>query len=300
MPVVNPERWLEDVDAILNRLERDAIKRLLNGFAGAERSLLNELRHWYAFNSGSLPVSLGAREEIARAFLQQIQLLLNVVTPEQQAALSSLTADATLEGVDAAQTLLSRYGEKLPTIRPPLEAAASAAKNAFSRLEIHGQAFATKASQIIVSNIVSGAGIQKTASELKAALGITARAAKTIARTESISALDGGKQQQYKAAGVEYVQRLATLDTRVCRYCAARHGNVYELGTPAVLHPNDRCVMIPFKFEWLEAGLIDLEFLQSSRAKVFARAMQNPTRGAAPFEQAARAAPPKVHWSIPN
>ncbi len=59
---------------------------------------------------------------------------------------------------------------------------------------------------------------------------------------------NGAYDQTYEALGVSYVVRVASLEGRTCKACAALDGRVYktdEPKPPATLHPNCRCQYAP-------------------------------------------------------
>jgi SPP1 gp7 family putative phage head morphogenesis protein len=67
--------------------------------------------------------------------------------------------------------------------------------------------------------------------------------AETIARTETMYAVNQGTLIRYSQAGVSKVKILAGLDERVCFQCESEHGNVYDIDSAPTLpfHPN--CVL---------------------------------------------------------
>src|SRR5690606_27536248 len=106
------------------------------------------------------------------------------------------------------------------------------------------------------------------------------------------------RRETYRENGVEYVQRMATMDSRVCGYCAYRAGNVYRIDeAPAALHPNDRCYNAPWRPEWAEMGLADEEWFSNHKEASLARTQDRAHTGAAPFERASGIEPPQPVWS---
>jgi SPP1 gp7 family putative phage head morphogenesis protein len=302
MPPTNLEPWLNQVERSLNRIDKATERRLLAGFRIAQKRLLDELRRVWVYSTANLPSDAAGRERIARDLIRQLEIYLKIIPLEARPIFEQAIAESLSQGSTLGRTILRRYRLEAVEARLPIEAAQAAAANAYDRLLEHGTRFATKASQIIVAGVVSGSGIGKTTSALVQAIGGTAKQARVIARTETMDALDKGKRAVYGENGIEYVQRIETLDSKTCPWCAARHGDVYKLDAELLgcLHPNDRFVYVPFDFDWLENGLVDVQWLKQSRAKVLARLIENPSRGAAPFEKARGLSAPKPVWRVPE
>lgn len=109
---------------------------------------------------------------------------------------------------------------------------------------------------IFTDGITNGKSPRDIAKELRK-LGYNERRAETIARTETMYALNTGVVEQYKESGIEYVKWLASYDDRTCddhevilpdgsvEYggCAAMDGKIFRVDNcpdmPA--HPNCRC-----------------------------------------------------------
>jgi SPP1 gp7 family putative phage head morphogenesis protein len=276
------ERLLTSFERKLTRAEAQAIRRLARGLLDAQNRLLGQLQGPYNLTvGGSRELGRAVREARARSLLEQVRGLLQVIPATARADLEELVRESSLV---------------------PQEAVLAAASNSYARLVQHGAVAAQKMSDHIVSGIATGSSWRKVATAIKRETGITRRHAETIVRTESVQAHDEGHRAAYADQGIEYVQRLATLDTRVCGYCAARAGNVYRLeDAPATLHPNDRCRNIPWKPEWQQAGLTDDEWTRKHKAGVIQKledAGGKPHRGLAPFEKAAGLKePPKPVWT---
>jgi SPP1 gp7 family putative phage head morphogenesis protein len=299
------ERLLTSFDKKLSRAEAQTIRRLARGLLDAQNRLLGQLQGPYNLTlGGSKELGRAVREARARALLEQARGLLNVIPPTARADLEELVREGALLGVESANALTTLYDPALVASFSvvPQEAVLAAASNSYSRLLQHGTVAAQKMSDQIVSGIATGSSWRKVATAIKRETGITRRQAETIVRTESVQAHDEGHKAAYRDQGIEYVQRLATLDTRVCGYCAARAGNVYKLeDAPATLHPNDRCRNIPWKPEWQQAGLTDDEWTRKHKAGVIQKledAGGKPHSGLAPFEKAAGLKePPKPVWT---
>lgn len=82
--------------------------------------------------------------------------------------------------------------------------------------------------------------------------------ARTLARTEVIRAHHQANIQEYRSAGIEGVKVQAEFSTAghgVCEICSALEGKIFSLDEAESLvpvHPNCRCVCLPFRKEWAE------------------------------------------------
>jgi SPP1 gp7 family putative phage head morphogenesis protein len=245
----------------------------------------------------ALAVQLGTSGAALTQVEGALRLTTRVPATETFTTLSSLAAQA---GAQNATVMLGAYGAQttaLSTIAPL--AAAARATNASARLAAHGTDFAMKAERVIIDGIVRGRGFAPTARELRRETGILRHEAERIVRTESVAAADEARRDTYKASGVEYVQHMATMDARLCGYCASRAGRVYKIGEYEVpLHPNCRCFLAPWREEWQEDDLTDDAWAREHREKSIARASGPPRSGAAPSERwRGLEDAPKPYWS---
>jgi SPP1 gp7 family putative phage head morphogenesis protein len=266
------ERLLTSFERKLTRAEAQAIRRLARGLLDAQNRLLGQLQGPYNLTlGGSRELGRAVREARARALLEQVRGLLQVIPPTARVDLEDLVREGAMLGVENANALTTLYDPQLVASFSvvPQEAVLAAASNSFARLVQHGAVAAQRMSDEIVSGIATGSSWRKVATAIKRETGITRRQAETIVRTESIQAMHEGKQEAMRANGIEYTQRLETNDARVCGWCASIAGNVYELGKePGILHPNDRFAYIPWKPEWQQAGLTDDDWVRKHRATV--------------------------------
>jgi SPP1 gp7 family putative phage head morphogenesis protein len=69
----------------------------------------------------------------------------------------------------------------------------------------------------------------------------------TIARTETMRAVNSAAKERYEQTGVERVEWLAAWDDRTCDECESKHGQIYDIGDAPDLpqHPNCRCCLSP-------------------------------------------------------
>jgi SPP1 gp7 family putative phage head morphogenesis protein len=298
------ERLVRRLDRQLNTLEADAIRRLDTALLRALRRLEDEVRAAYAASlAETATAGVALREARARVLLEQVRALLDVTSSAQAGTiLTTLNVGAYEAGIESALSVLSLYQQQVVGLSAVVRVEAAArATNAAARLARHGREFAERAEQHIISGIIRGQGWSKTARELRRETGVTRRQAERIVRTESLTASDEARRAAYVENGVEYVQRMATMDSRVCGWCAMRAGNVYRADeAPAALHPNDRCYNAPWKPEWQELGLTDDQWFREHReeAKRKAReAGETLHTGPAPFERAEGREPPKPVWT---
>lgn len=288
-------------DRQLRTLEDNAAKSLITALQAAERRLEAELKHLY-LTAGDEVASVGRvmRELRARQLLAQVRSLLDVANGiSAESVYADLIRRSYLAGGDSALAMLTAYQASIAGFSAivPLEVAA-AATNAAARLAHHGAEFASKAEQVIIDGIIRGRGWSRTAGELRRAVGTTASHAEMLVRTESVTAADTARRAAYVENGVEYVQRMATMDERVCGWCADRAGNVYPVDeAPAALHPNDRCFNAPWKKEWQELGLTDDDWFRDHKRDALAKSEDDRHTGPAPFERLNDLTPPTPVWT---
>jgi SPP1 gp7 family putative phage head morphogenesis protein len=154
-----------------------------------------------------------------------------------------------------------------------LDAAAVVAQDGYDRLLGHGQTFAQNGSVLIQESIMQGWGTSKTINAFRSILSVTRNSAERIVRTETARAFTGATKDRYRQLDISEVIWVATQDKRCCPRCAARAGNIYKMDAVVLpLHPNDRCRLIPYSKDLLDAGLIDTEWLKKHSEDSIARA----------------------------
>lgn len=297
------EALVREFDRALNRLERDAIQRLDGALRLAAQRLEAELRRSYilALDDAALTQSVLMREARARILLEQVRAGLDLTTGSQaNSVFSQLLVESFDLGARNALDMLGAYQTQVVSLSSGARLTVAArATMASSRLSHHGADLALKVEQLVIDGIVRGRGWGRTASELRRETNLTRRKAEQLVRTESITASDDVRRDTYQANGVEYVQRMATMDDRVCSYCAARAGNVYRADqAPVALHPGDRCYNAPWKPEWQELGLTDDDWMRAHRLEAIERSGKEPNYGPAPFERSqGMTSAPTPFWS---
>jgi SPP1 gp7 family putative phage head morphogenesis protein len=282
------EALVRQLDRTLNTVEAQAIRRLDSALRASAVRLEDELRRLYTLaRDAGVTESIAFREARARALLQQVRGALDVTGPAQgQLAFGELGRAAYAAGSENAARALSAYGTTtaLPTLAPL--AAAARATNATARLAAHGATFAQRAEAIVIDGLIRGRGFRPTATELRRETGILRYQAERLVRSESIAAADEARRDTYREAGVEHVQSMATMDDRLCGYCANRAGRVYKITDVEVpYHPNCRCYLAPWRKEWQDAGLTDDVWAAEHRRKSLERASEPQKTGPAPSER---------------
>lgn len=295
------ERLIRRFDRQLTGLENTAVRSLKRALRESQTRLENELRRLYTAALDDVATAGSALAEArARVLLEQVRAALQILRGVPvDTVLANLSRDAYQAGAENALSALTASQIDVVALSATVRVdVAVRAANAAARLAHHGAEFARKAENIIIDGIVRGRGWTSTARELRKATGTTARHAETIVRTESLIASDTARRDTYQANGVEYVQRMATMDERVCGYCAYRAGNVYPVDeAPAALHPNDRCYNAPYRPEWVEMGLADEDWFREHKAEALKRSGEPARTGPAPFERAEGREPPVPLWT---
>lgn len=310
------ERQVKQLDRQLDQLERAAIRRLDDGLRQAAVQLEQQIATLYRRAAQEAAGSGAAVAEArARVLLAQVRSLLTITDgTSAESTFATLVREVHAASIESALAALEPYQRQAvaATSVLPVDTAAAATRvstrltalgdtrvaNAAARLAQHGDDAARAIERHITSGIIQGRGWRRTATDIRREVAITRRSAETIVRTESVIASDTARRDTFQETGVEYVQRIATADSRVCGYCLARAGNVYRIDeAPAALHPNDRCENVPWRREWHELGLTDDDWAREHAADAEARAQEGPKYGPAPFEKAEGRQPPKAVWT---
>lgn len=266
---------VEKLRVVLNRVYEDLVRELRALWPGAVRDAATQS-----------PVFAEAR---ARVLIQQLDVFLKALDLRAPGhgvteIMRSAIASGHEAGLREAQIMLAAFEKSSPglagvTTRINFDAVQAMLVNSTARLSNYAAATVSGIEDEIVRALVRGEGVQKVArrirvllrgdADLKVRLSGLAARARTIARTEMATARGVARDEFFEASGVRYVQWYATVDERTCEWCGARHGNVYVLGrvsTPA--HPNCRCTLVPFRKEWLDAGLVDVETWREQRDEI--------------------------------
>lgn len=100
----------------------------------------------------------------------------------------------------------------------------------------------------LTEGLMQGEGIPKLAKRIQGEVqGMAKTRAVTIARTETMYAVNQGTLIRYSQAGVSKIRVLVGLDERVCPDCEELHGEEFDIGDEPVLpiHPSCRCCYSP-------------------------------------------------------
>lgn len=169
----------------------------------------------------------------------------------------------------------------------PIEAIVSASTNTYELLLSRGTVFADRASRIISTSIAQGFGYVQISKGLREQFELTRYEAERIARTEANRSFVEASKIRYGERGIKQGIWLAVNDAKICPYCLARNGNVYELSQVVMpLHPFDRCSVVPYS----ERLTIDEEFWAKYRDDAISTAVEVgvvPDEGVGPFEAVA-------------
>lgn len=284
------EALVRRLDRSLVGLERTAIAALVRHLRFSERRLEQQIRALYEAALAAGPSeSLAFREARARVILAQVRASLDVTAGVSGDVFAQLIRGSYAAGAESALAVLSAYQAGLVAASSfvPIDVAVRAA-NASARLAHHGVDFAQAAERLIVDGVIQGRGWGRTARELRRETGVTISQAEMIVRTESVTASHQARAERFEQDGIDYGTWMATMDDVVCGYCAARAGHTYRLRDIVIpAHPRCRCTVTPVKKEWVEAGLVDLEWNARHRAETLERMSDRERRGPSPFEKAA-------------
>lgn len=286
------EKVLEDADRTLRVLEDSQLELLTTALLAAEQEMEVKLKKLYAdieTDVGSIPdkkrraARIESRLANQRAFFDTIDQSKGTVT----ASLRRVIEGAHRKGIDDAARLIQQFEFEFPLAGDyDTRAVDAAIKDSLLRYSKHSEVFKKRAKTIVAGNLLQGRGVRVAASQLQEQTGILRSRAVNIVRTESINAQDTSRRSTYTDAGISHVQRLATLDKRVCKWCADRHGTITEINkAQLILHGQDRCTHIPIRPEWVEAGLIDLDETARERQAYLEKAGVKGDPGPAPYEK---------------
>jgi SPP1 gp7 family putative phage head morphogenesis protein len=105
----------------------------------------------------------------------------------------------------------------------------------------------TDIQRVISDGVIKEKPLYQIVEEIEDRFGVGISRAKTMARTEIMTAVNQGAIDEYRAAGVEELEWLAALDEQMCDTCGALHGKRWPITSapdcPA--HPRCRCCLVP-------------------------------------------------------
>jgi len=274
---VNPERLSRDAVRLIDRMEREQVKRIKALLASVYQDARDRL--------SLLDLS---DDSIARAVREvQIRRVLEGSTAARQLLTlgrSGPLADAMRSDIQRAYEIgLRTAGEAIQDATPAVAGAVGAAAAFGTRIDLELLAAMTESTLTTLQRVgerglerlldtlvrvaVRGAGPRAGAREVRDAIGVTRSEAERITRTVLMRSNNEARRRGFENAGIEFVRFDATNDTRTCPYCAARHGMVYELkNSPGLpLHPNCRCVLLPFQRDASPADRADAYYEETRR-----------------------------------
>jgi len=290
---VNEEalRLIQRYDGVANDLEDNVVRSLDASLLAAYDDLEAEFVRLYSRMQDE-QLSLTARAQAA-ALMSELGPLLDIIDPSQEEAYTQ-RFEAMLQEAEALGAEMA--GELAAAIAPnsdlrqytaiPIEAVALQARDGVRRLYRWNEEFRGRASGIIEQSLIQGWGPRRATEQLRGQLGITRFRAETIARTETMSALNDAAQRRYQQGGVEGVQWVVSVG-EVCPFCVARNGRVYETGKIRIpAHPRCRCIPVPWKASWDTDDEFMAQYV-SDRLRDLERDGGSPNYGPSPFERAA-------------
>lgn len=281
---------IERTNAVLDTLEARAIVRVDAAIDRAYRALEQQfIQQYQQLQSDGL--SLTARARTA-AMLAQLAPLMNIVDPEREEEFQQLFEDlinqAGGNGAELAGQLMQELGDE--TVQAfsgiPIEAVALQARDASRRLYGWNESFRGRISGLVEQGLIQGWGARRVAEQLQREVGIVKGRAETIARTETMSALNDAAQLRYEQAGVEGVQWVCTIG-EVCPFCVARNMKVYPVGKIRIpAHPRCRCIAVPWRPNWDTDDAFTSRYRRDRLADLRQQG-GTPNNGLTPFERAA-------------
>lgn len=118
--------------------------------------------------------------------------------------------------------------------------------------------------QDLTQGLIRGTGIGPLSKSLSEQMGQSYKAAERVVRTELNHFHNEADRAAYQAAGIEWYEFMATLDSRTCAVCGALDGKHFKVAEAQTgvnyppMHPNDRCTTVEYDPEeaedWAAAG----------------------------------------------
>lgn len=304
-----------DVDQTMLTVEQATLDTFLGWFMPLEERLQREVRRIAREAGGNATQAQAFRMARAQALAAQLR----TITDQMQVVADSPIPSAFMElqrrsyegGISTAQRTLTAYNAELPanmllsTFGPAvdLDRLTSLATASVERLSRHAPEVVESILTVVQEGLSRGSGVGKMTRDVQQVTDLFRYQAERIVRTESMSTSDDARRATFTRNDVEFVQRVAVNDARVCPFCLYRDGMVYRLADrpTAVLHPNDRCVLVPWRRDWPEDVRGDEEHAERRREAL--RAAQatdpdfKPNDGPTYWERQAGQQPPAPVWT---
>lgn len=210
----------------------------------------------------------------ARAIAQQVEAevrrLVHLITPAmlngQQAAVRAglaaaeqLTAASLPEGLTL--DVLARFGRPWQPANLQAAQALVGATGPGSPLDRLMNQIAPdtgrRVRETLTSGLLAGKNPRVTARALRREVGLPAKRAETIARTETLRAYRAASTATYRANPdiVKGFKRLAAKNARTCPMCLALDGEQQDTDQLMAVHPNDRCAVVPVTASFRDLGI---------------------------------------------
>lgn len=280
---------LEQYNREIAGIEGQAIARINAALDTSYKALEAKLRENYSSYQSLALLPTQQRAVI----LADLGELLRVVDPAFEGQLDQLLQAGTAQGAEVAQDLVEALAPE-SFVRQftavPVGAVKVAATQSYQLMLRHGLDFADRSTALIQQSLIQGWGTQRLARELRNELGILKFRAETIARTETIRALNQAALERYDRTGVEFVQVVA-VGRNSCPLCLGRNGSIYRRPEPRIFpfHPRCRCYLMPYKRDWDS----DPAFMEQYRLEQLKNEGVAPDMGATYWEK-------QSGWSAPE
>lgn len=287
---MNFDRLANGVDRAAAGVERSTLDTITGWLRPLENQLLEDVRRATLQSQIEPTQALAFRQARAQALIAEVNATLDLLdmsdgTPIPEAMLR-MQREGYDAGIQTAVNTLDEYNSELPSRmaigtygpRVPLDQLAVMADRSSILLRGHSREAVAGIQRILAQELARGSGVGRTTAAVRRQTNMLRYQAERIVRTETMSSVDGARRQTFERNGIEFVQRIATNDGRVCANCLARDGNVYRLSDnpSAVLHPNDRCVLVPWREDWPDAVRGDDEHRARKREALKRNRAENP------------------------
>ena len=280
---------LEQYNREIAGIERQAIDRINSSLDDSYKALEAKLRDKYQDYQA---LSLLPNQQRA-VILSDLGELLKVIDPAFEGQLEDLLTRSVAQGGEVAQGMVEAlapdsFARQFNSV--PLGAVRVASTQSYQLMLRHGVEFADRSTALIQQSLIQGWGTQKLARELRNELGILKFRAETIARTETIRALNQAALSRYDRTGIEFVQVVA-VGKNSCPLCLGRNGSVYRRPEPRIFpfHPRCRCYVMPYDRSWDS----DPAFMEKYRLDALKQEGVAPDMGATYWEK-------QSGWSAPE
>lgn len=305
----------EMVDTATLTVEEATLRTILAWLRPIERDLQETARRAALAMKADATQTLAFRKARAEVLAAQIRTIAQQLTlvgdSDVPAAFMEMQRRSYEAGIDTGVRTLRAFDDELPAAqalttfgpRVDLDRLASLAADSTRRLHLHTQEIVEQIQQVMADGLTRGTGVGRLTRDVRDRTKMLRYQAERIVRTEAMSTADDARRATFQRNDLQHVQRVATNDSRVCPFCAYRDGMVYRLADRpvAVLHPNDRCVLVPWKEDWPAAVRGDDEHAQRRREAI-RRAQADdpdftPNDGPTYWERQRNEQPPTPVWT---